>query len=153
MAGEWLHDSRIFCNSKINEMLRNGSIPSLPRVLVPDTDPVLICVLGDPAYPLLPYLMKEFPKGVIVLHAWSSNVPSADLREDLERWDLPHVIHSCFILHNYCEVNGDHISNEAIDIAIKYDREFQPGTTAARNQGTMATRSKQIRKVFLEYFN
>ena len=153
MAGEWLHDSRIFCNSKINEMLRNGSIPSLPRVLVPDTDPVPICVLGDPAYPLLPYLMKEFPKGVIVLHAWSSNVPSADLREDLERWDLPHVIHSCFILHNYCEVNGDHISNEAIDKAIKYDREFQPGTTAARNQGTMATRSKQIRKVFVEYFN
>ena len=80
-----VHDSRIFCNSKINEMLRNGSIPSLPRVLVPDTDPVPICVLGDPAYPLLPYLMKEFPKRVIVLHAWSSNVPSADLREDLER--------------------------------------------------------------------
>ena len=50
-------------------------------------------------------------------------------------------------------MNGDHISNEAIVKAIKYDREFQPGTTAARNQGTMATRSKQIRKVFVEYFN
>lgn len=124
MAGEWLHDSRISCNSKINEMLRNCSIPSLPRVLVPDTDPVPICVLGDPAYPLLPYLMKAFPRGVIVLHAWSSNVPSADLREDLERWYLPHVIHSCVILHNYCEVNGDHISNEAIDKAIKYDGSF-----------------------------
>ena len=42
-------------------MLRIGSIPSLPKVLVPDTDPVPICVLGDPAYPLLPYKMKEFP--------------------------------------------------------------------------------------------
>ena len=72
---------------------------------------------------------------------------------DINLDDLPHVILSCFILHNYCEVNGDHISNEAIDKAIKYDREFQPGTKAARNQGTMATRSKQIRKVFVEYFN
>ena len=72
---------------------------------------------------------------------------------DINLNDLPRVIHSCFILHNYCEVNGDHISNEAIVKAIKYDREFQPGTTAARNQGTMATRSKQIHKVFVEYFN
>ena len=72
---------------------------------------------------------------------------------DITLNDLCHVIHSCFILHNYCEVNGDHISNEAIDKTIKYDTEFQPGTTATRNQGTMATRSKQIRKVFVEYFN
>ena len=72
---------------------------------------------------------------------------------DINLDDLPRVVHSCFILHNYCEVNGDHISNEAIDKAIKYDREFQPGTTAARNQGTMAIRSKQIHKVFVEYFN
>ena len=72
---------------------------------------------------------------------------------DINLDDLPRVVHSCFILHSYCEVNGDHISNEAIDKAIKYDREFQPGTTAARNQGTMAIRSKQIHKVFVEYFN
>ena len=30
---------------------------------MPDTDLVLICLLGDPAYPLLPYVMKEFPGG------------------------------------------------------------------------------------------
>ena len=168
-----VHDSRIFCNSKINEMLRNGSIPSLPRVLVPDTDPVLICVLGDPAYPLLPYLMKEFPgegstsqeqffgwrlcSARMVIECALSRLKGRfgvlKREMDINLDDLPHVILSCFILHNYCEVNGDHISNEAIGKAIKYDREFQPGTTAARNQGTMATRSKQIRKVFVEYFN
>ena len=26
-------------------------------------DLVQICILGDPAYPLLPYVMKEFPNG------------------------------------------------------------------------------------------
>ena len=50
-----VHDARIFCNSKLNEKLRNGSIPSFPKVTVPNTDPVPICVLGAPAYPLLPY--------------------------------------------------------------------------------------------------
>ena len=168
-----VHDSRIFCNSKINEMLRNGSIPSLPKVLVPDTDPVPICVLGDPAYPLLPYKMKEFPgRGSTSqeqFFGWrlcsARMVIECDFGRlkgrfgalkhemDINLNYLPRVVHSCFILHNYFEVNGDHISNEAIDKAIKYDREFQPGTTAARNQGTLATRSKQIRKVFVEYFN
>ena len=56
-----VHDARILCNSKLNEMLRNGFIPSLPKVIVPSTDPVPICVLGDPAYSLLPYVMKEYP--------------------------------------------------------------------------------------------
>lgn len=58
-----VHESRIFCNSKLNEMLRSGFISSLPKVIVPDTDPVPIFVLGDPAYPLLPYVMKEFSGG------------------------------------------------------------------------------------------
>ena len=26
-------------------------------------DAVLVCILGDAAYPLLPYLIKEFPAG------------------------------------------------------------------------------------------
>ena len=168
-----VHNSRIFCNSKINEMLRNCSIPSLPKVLVPDTDPVPICVLGDPAYPLLPYKMKEFlgrgSTSQEQFFGWRLCSARMVIECDFGRLEgrfgalkremdinldyLPRVVHSCFILHNYCEVNGDHISNEAIDKAIKYDREFQPGTTAARNQGTMATRSKQICKVFVEYFN
>ena len=33
-------------------------------MIVDGKDPVRICILGDPAYPLLPYVMKEFPNGV-----------------------------------------------------------------------------------------
>ena len=29
---------------------------------MPDTDLVLICLLEDPAYPLLPYVMKRVPR-------------------------------------------------------------------------------------------
>ena len=58
-----VHDARIFANSRINELLRNGEVPSYPRKIMDEEDPVTLCILGDPAYPLFPYLMKEYPGG------------------------------------------------------------------------------------------
>ena len=153
-------------------MLRNGSITSLPKFIVSDTDPVPICVLGDPAYPLLPYVMKEFPGGGNTLQeqffGWrlcsarmviecafgrlKGRFEALKREMDINLNDLPNVINACFFLHNYCEMNGDHISNEAVEKTVSYDWQFQPGVPNARNQGPSA-RSKQIRKVFVEFFN
>ena len=49
---------RIFFQS-----LRNGAIHQCRKVLVDGQPEVPICILGDPAYTLLPYLMKEFENG------------------------------------------------------------------------------------------
>ena len=54
-----VHDARIFVNSPLNEAMRNGIIPKCEKVIVPSEDPVPICILRDPAYPHLPFLMKE----------------------------------------------------------------------------------------------
>ena len=58
-----VHDARMFYNSRLNEMLQNDMIAPLYTTLVPGTVPVPVCILGDPAYPLLPRVMKEFPGG------------------------------------------------------------------------------------------
>ena len=60
---ECLHDTRIFSNSSINGMLQDGITPPFHRTIADDLQLVPLCLLGDPAHQLLPYLMKEYPTG------------------------------------------------------------------------------------------
>ena len=53
----------MFGNSAFNGMFRDGTIPKCERIIVEGEPAVLVCILGDPAYPLLQFLMKEFSKG------------------------------------------------------------------------------------------
>ena len=55
-----VHDTNVLSNSTINEMFRDGSQPLLHRSLLPGFDKIPVLLLGDPAYTLLPYCMKEF---------------------------------------------------------------------------------------------
>ena len=45
--------------SRINKKLRNGIIPYCKHVILPGQDPVPFCLVGEPAYPLLPFLIKK----------------------------------------------------------------------------------------------
>ena len=63
-----VHDARALGNSGINTKLREGIIPPCKKTIVDGEQAVPICILCDPAYPLLPYLMKKFAKGSSTSH-------------------------------------------------------------------------------------
>ena len=47
---------------------------------------------------------------------------------DINIDNLPYVIHSCFVLHNFCEINREVINQSYVEAAKKFDLEFQPST-------------------------
>lgn len=62
-----VHDARVFSNSSINSSLKSGKIPPCKRLLLLDENPIPIFILGDPAYPLMPYSMMVY-SNVVLLH-------------------------------------------------------------------------------------
>ena len=151
----------MFGNSALNKMIRDGTISKCERIIVEWGHAVSVCVLGDPAYSFLPFLMNKFLKGeknssersssagmVIDCAFGRLKVRFGCLRKeiDINSKELPAIIHSCFTLDNFCEIRQETVNQDDVLIAPNYDVEFKPEVN--NNE----TGDKRIRNIFVKYF-
>ena len=140
------------------------------KEIVEDEIPVPVFILGDPAYLLLSFVIKEYPDGgtspaeqffgyrlssarmVIECSFGRLKGRFGALRRpmDIKLSNLPLVIYSCFVLHNFCEMEKEPISESRFKEAVNYDKQAQPPMKVNRaNQNNSA---ELIRKVYTKFF-
>jgi hypothetical protein len=122
-----VHDARVFSNSSLFEKGQAGTLLSnwtrtMSSTVVP------LCILGDPAYPALPWLMKAYPEHpnmttrqrhfnyrlsrarMVVENAfgylkgrWRCLLKRNDCRVE----NVITITSACVVLHNMCELCSD----------------------------------------------
>ena len=130
-----MHDARVLGKSAINMKFSNGIIPPCKKVIVQGEQEVPISLLGDPAYFLLPYIMKEFAKGGSTAEEQFFGYQLSSARMvfecafmrlkarfgvlqrsmDLCMDNILTTTHACFILHNFCEMHNETIPYDLIE--------------------------------------
>uniref|UniRef100_A0A8C4Y9J3 DDE Tnp4 domain-containing protein n=1 Tax=Gopherus evgoodei TaxID=1825980 RepID=A0A8C4Y9J3_9SAUR len=164
-----VHDARIFRNSALFRRLRAGTFFPDHKITVGDVE-MPIVILGDPAYPLMPWLMKpytgkldrskeRFNYGLSrcrmtverafgrLKARWRSLFGKLDLMES----GITAVISACCTLHNICEGKGERFSEEWTSEVRRLENEFaQPESRANREAQERASR---IRDAIREQFD
>ena len=119
-----VHDARVFATSNVQKKFSSGIFPIFYKELIPNRECLPHLLLGDPAYPLLPYLMKEYDNCYSneqlifnqILRSARNQIECAFGRLkarwrmlmrplDVPTQFLPEIIYACFVLHNFCEIN------------------------------------------------
>lgn len=73
---------------------------------------------------------------------------------DIDLDDPPNVIYSCFVLNNYCELNGNPVLDEVVQKTIQRDRQSQPPTDMSQQSNANKNfEGKAARDVFAECFD
>lgn len=129
-----VHDARVFANSALYKKAIDGKLfPSWSRKLGTNSIDVPLVVLGDPAYPLLTWLMKPYIENASTTAKEKRfNYRQSRARMVVEnafgrlkgRWrcllkrldcnlkNIPDIVASCVVLHNFCEIYGDNFQEQ-----------------------------------------
>ena len=69
---------------------------------------------------------------------------------DINLKKIPVVIHSCFILHNFCEIRQEAVNQNDVLVARNYDVEFQHETDTGYEINNNEAGGKRIRNIFVK---
>ena len=128
-----VHDAKGFANSTINQKLRDDELPVTYQQLIKGRSKEGCNLIGDQAYPLTSYCMKEYQTctsdSQVVFNnilgsarnpvecafgrlkgRWRFLTKQTDLNLDI----LPVVVYACFVLHNFFEQNNSFVEQELV---------------------------------------
>ena len=156
-----VHDARVFANSALYVQGQEGTLLPQCNKRIGGKDVPLV-LLGDPAYPLLPWLMKAFPDNgqltrqqrhfnyrlssarVVVEHAYGrlkGRWRCLLKRLDVNVCDVPQLVAAC------CEIHGEHFNEEWMEGIQDSSTTITPTPTA-----TQTDSGQSIRKAFMSHF-
>ena len=142
-----VHDAKVFSNSAVNRKLKEGRLPHTFNSLLPGYEAVPNYLIGDPAYPLTPFCMKEFQTCLTNEQVIFNNMLCAARNQiecafgrlkacwriltqnvDIKLENVPTVVYSCFILHNYCENKQHGLEEQDVQARILRHRNEEENT-------------------------
>ena len=137
-----VHDAKVFANSTINKKLSEGTLLQTSYNLLDGYESIPNYLIGDPAYPLTHFCMKEYQscsnnEEVVynnILRSARNQIECAFGRlkarwaflrrtVDLKIETVPIVAYSCFVLHNFCEKSKNcDLDDEEVERQIQRHR-------------------------------
>ncbi len=165
-----VHDAKVFANSSINAKLQNGSLPGTYQSVIPGCTSIPNYIIGDPAYPLLPFCLKEYDscennEKVIfnnMLRSARNPIECAfgrlkarwqvlTKKIDLKITSVPIVVYACFVLHNFCERRRSYLDDDMVRDQVQAAKtthgDSLPGSVYSTDSGEGAV----IRDLLTEY--
>lgn len=165
-----VHDAKVFANSNIAAKLKNEELPNKYQEILPGRASIQNYLIGDPAYPLTPYCMKEYESATtnakVIFNnmlrsarnpvecafgrlkaRWSFLTKKVDLKLDF----VPVAVYTCFVLHNFCELNKCTIDQDLVKTQMekhiheKKDQPLDPIFSGNIDEGEI------VRKVITDY--
>ena len=164
-----VHDPRVFANCKVQESFTSGNFKLFYKELLPGHEYVPQLLLGDPAYPLLPHMMKEHEhcssnEEVIFNQILRSarNMIECVFGRLKARWrillrlmdflieKLPNIIYACFMLHNFCEEVKGEVDANFVEKIVQEERRAKLSVDKLNSYTSLAGR--KVREAITSYF-